>query len=169
MNTTRNERLGRLRDRRRVTTLVVGGGINGISTYRELALQGVDVLLVERGDFMSGASSAPSRMIHGGLRYLENGEFGLVRESLRERNRLLRNAPHYISPLPTLIPMSGHLSGIGAAISRFFGGTPKPGARGSLIVKLGLTLYDFYSGRGKPVAAQQFLWPRRKHANAGRP
>ena len=156
MSTTRNERLGRLRDRRRVTTLVVGGGINGISTYRELALQGVDVLLVERGDFMSGASSAPSRMIHGGLRYLENGEFGLVRESLRERNRLLRNAPHYISPLPTLIPMSGHLSGIGAAISRFFGGTPKPGARGSLIVKLGLTLYDFYSGRGNPLPRNSF-------------
>ncbi|GLS32888.1 glycerol-3-phosphate dehydrogenase [Mesorhizobium albiziae] len=156
MNTTRNERLGRLRDRRRVAALVVGGGINGISTYRELALQGVDVLLVERGDFMSGASSAPSRMIHGGLRYMENGEFGLVRESLRERNRLLQNAPHYVSPLPTLIPMSGHLSGIGAAISRFFGGTPKPGARGSLIVKLGLTLYDFYSGRGNPLPRNSF-------------
>ena len=75
--------------------LVVGGGINGISVFRELALQGVDVLLVERGDFCGACSAAPSRMIHGGLRYLENGEFDLVRESLRERDALLRNAPHW--------------------------------------------------------------------------
>ena len=71
--------------------IVVGGGINGIGVFRELALQGLRVLLVERNDFCSGCSAAPSRMIHGGLRYLENGEFDLVRESLRERDALLRN------------------------------------------------------------------------------
>jgi glycerol-3-phosphate dehydrogenase len=59
--------------------VVVGGGINGIGVYRDLALQGLRVLLVERNDFCSGCSAAPSRMIHGGLRYLENGEFDLVR------------------------------------------------------------------------------------------
>ena len=63
--------------------VVIGGGINGISTFRELALQGVDVVLLERDDFCSGASAALSRMVHGGLRYLENGEFHLVRQSLR--------------------------------------------------------------------------------------
>ena len=78
--------------------VVVGGGVNGIGTYRELALQGLRVLLVERGDFASGCSAAPSRMIHGGLRYLENGEFDLVRESLQERDALLRNAPHMVRP-----------------------------------------------------------------------
>ncbi|MCT7264616.1 FAD-dependent oxidoreductase, partial [Salmonella enterica] len=75
---------------------VVGGGINGISVFRELALQGVNVLLVEKHDYCSGASAALSRMVHGGLRYLENGEFSLVRESLAERDRLLKNAPHLV-------------------------------------------------------------------------
>ena len=75
--------------------IVVGGGINGIGVYRELALQGLRVLLVERNDFCSGCSAAPSRMIHGGLRYLENGEFDLVRESLRERDALLAQCAAY--------------------------------------------------------------------------
>ena len=97
--------------------LVIGGGINGISTFRELALQGVDVLLVERDDFCSGASAALSRMVHGGLRYLENGEFRLVRQSLRERDRLLRNAPHCISPLPTIVPVASRLRGTLATIA----------------------------------------------------
>ena len=105
MSGTRTERLDRLRRMERVSVLVVGGGINGISAWRELALQGVDAVLVERGDFMSGASAAPSCMIHGGLRYMGNGEFALVKESLRERNLLLTNAPHTVSPLPTLIPL----------------------------------------------------------------
>ena len=65
-----------------VDVLVIGGGINGISAFRELALQGVNVVLLERDDFCSGASAALSRMVHGGLRYLENGEFRLVRQSL---------------------------------------------------------------------------------------
>ena len=72
-----------------VPVLILGGGINGIGLFRELALQGVDCLLVDKGDFAGGASSKASRMIHGGLRYLENREFKLVRESLLERNRLL--------------------------------------------------------------------------------
>ena len=69
--------------------LIVGGGINGAGLFRELALQGVRVVLVDKGDFCSGSSAAPSRMIHGGLRYLEYGETRLVRESLRERDALL--------------------------------------------------------------------------------
>lgn len=160
MNETRARRLEKLRRKSAVAVLVVGGGVNGISTYRELALQGVDVLLVESGDFMSGASAAPSRMIHGGLRYMENGEFGLVKESLLERNRLLRNAPHYVSPLPTLIPLGDHFSGIVPAVKRFFGGKAPPGTRGSLIVKLGLTLYDLYSGRQAGMPRHRFFGRR---------
>ncbi|MDA4894016.1 FAD-dependent oxidoreductase, partial [Streptomyces sp. MS2A] len=72
----------RVREAGRTTVLVIGGGINGISTFRELALQGVDVVLAERGDFASGASAASSHMVHGGIRYLENGEFRLVNESV---------------------------------------------------------------------------------------
>src|SRR5438067_10631687 len=95
-----------------VTVLIIGAGINGIGTFRDLALQDVDVLLVDKGDFCCGASAASSRMAHGGLRYLENGEFHLVRESLTERNRLLKNAPHAVEPLPITIPIFSWLSGI---------------------------------------------------------
>ena len=83
-----------LRTRPHAQVLIIGGGINGVGTFRDLALQGVDVALVERGDYCQGASGASSPMIHGGIRYLENGEFRLVRDSLVERNRLLRIAPH---------------------------------------------------------------------------
>ncbi|TKD15766.1 MAG: FAD-dependent oxidoreductase, partial [Mesorhizobium sp.] len=96
---TRIQTIAGLRENPDVDVLVIGGGINGISVFRELALQGVDVLLAEKGDYCSGASAALSRMVHGGLRYLENGEFKLVRESLLERDRLLKNAPHYVAPL----------------------------------------------------------------------
>src|SRR5689334_17174027 len=88
-----------------IPVLIIGGGINGAGLYRELALQGVASYLVDKGDFMSGASAASSHMIHGGLRYMENGEFRLVKESLAERNRLLKNAPHYVQPLLTTIPV----------------------------------------------------------------
>src|SRR5208282_6610525 len=102
---TRSERLEALRRRQEASVLIVGGGINGIGLLRELALQGVDTILVDKSDFCSGASSASTRVMHGGLRYLENGEFRLVREALRERNRLVKNAPHYVRPLPTTIPI----------------------------------------------------------------
>ncbi len=89
-----------------VSVLIIGGGVNGAGLLRELALQGVDSLLVERSDFCLGTSAAGTRIIHGGLRYLENAEFRLVREALRERNLLLENAPHYVKPLPTTISTS---------------------------------------------------------------
>ena len=66
-----------------LSVLVVGGGINGAATFRDLALQGVDCLVVDKGDWCSGTSAAPSRLIHGGLKYLETGEFRLVAESTR--------------------------------------------------------------------------------------
>ena len=90
----------------------MGGGINGIGLFRELALQGIDVLLVDKADFCAGTSAAGTRVIHGGLRYLENAEFRLVKESLRERNLLLKNAPHYVKPLATTIPIFTWMSGL---------------------------------------------------------
>ena len=105
-----------LRNHPDVSVLIIGGGINGIGLFDELALQGIDVLLVEKSDFCAGTSAAMTRVIHGGLRYLENAEFRLVRESLRERNRLLRNAPHYVKPLPTTIPIFSWTSGIVSGI-----------------------------------------------------
>jgi glycerol-3-phosphate dehydrogenase len=137
--------------------LIIGGGINGISTFRDLALQGVDVALVERGDYLSGASSASSHMIHGGIRYLENGEFRLVRESVQERNRLLKNAPHYVKPLETTIPIYSTFSGILSAPLRFITHVQgKPKERGALLIKTGLTIYDFFSRDGGAVPRHRF-------------
>src|SRR5215467_4860910 len=78
---------------------IIGGGINGVAIARECALAGRRVLLVEQADFASGTTSRATRIIHGGLRYLEHGEIGLVRESLRERERLLQERPHLVHPL----------------------------------------------------------------------
>ena len=75
---TEREGVAAVRERGRTSVIVIGAGINGIATFRDLAMQGVDVLLVEREDFASGATAASSHMIHGGIRYLENGEFRLV-------------------------------------------------------------------------------------------
>jgi len=136
--------------------LIVGGGINGIGTFRDLALNGVDVLLVDRGDFCSGASSASSHMAHGGIRYLENGEFRLVREAVRERNLMIENAAHVVKPLPTAIPIFKRFSGILNAPLKFLRLLDTPSERGSLIIKLGLIMYDAYTGRQRTVPRHQF-------------
>ncbi len=147
-----------LRERPHAEVLVIGGGINGIATFRDLALQGVDVALVERGDYVSGASSASSHMIHGGVRYLENGEFRLVKESVTERNRLVRNAPHFVKPLPTTIPIHRTFSGILAAPFRLLvtHGRGKPRERGALLIKVGLIMYDTFSRDGGSVPRHRF-------------
>lgn len=136
--------------------VVVGGGINGIGVYRDLALQGLRVLLVERNDFCSGCSAAPSRMIHGGLRYLENGEFDLVRESLGERDALLRNAAHFVKDLPTTIPITSVFSGTLNAAGSFLGRSGKPAPRGALPIKLGLTLYDWVTRKQRALPKHKF-------------
>jgi glycerol-3-phosphate dehydrogenase len=113
--------------------IVIGAGINGAAIAREAALAGVKVLLVERGDIGAGTSSASSRLIHGGLRYLEHGELGLVYESLHERERLLRLAPHLVAPLELVIPV--------------YRGARRPRWQ----VAIGLMLYDWLSiGRSMP-------------------
>jgi len=157
----RNEALSVLKNNPEVSVLIIGGGINGIGAFRDLALNGVDVLLVEKGDFCSGASAASSHMAHGGIRYLENGEFCLVREAVRERNRLLQNAPHLVKPLPTTIPIFKHFSGLLNAPLKFFGLLNKPSERGSLVIKLGLMMYDAYTGRKRAVPRHQFLSRKR--------
>src|SRR5689334_23949984 len=153
----RAQMLQHISDNPEVQVLVIGGGVNGISVFRDLAMQGVSVLLVERGDFCSGASSASSHMAHGGIRYLENGEFRLVREAVHERNRLLQNAPHVVKPLPTTIPIFKRFSGLLNAPLKFFGMLDKPSERGSLVIKLGLMIYDAYTGRHRTVPRHQFL------------
>lgn len=150
----------------RSQVLVIGGGINGAATFRELALQGVDVTLIERGDYISGSSAGSSHMIHGGIRYLENGEFRLVREAVQERNRLLKTAPHYVKPLQTTIPIFSLFSGIAAAPLRFL--THKQSTtteRGALLIKVGLTLYDSFSRDGGSVPRHEFHGRRKSLAD----
>ena len=105
MDTETRQATTALRERPQADVLIIGGGINGVATFRDLALQGVDVALVERSDFLSGASAASSHMIHGGIRYLENGELRLVHEAVTERNDLLTTAAHYVRPLRTTVPI----------------------------------------------------------------
>ncbi len=143
----RAAKLDRLRAAPRVSVLIVGGGINGAGTFRDLALQGVDCLIVDKGDWCAGTSAAPSRLIHGGLKYLETGEFRLVAESTRERNLLLRNAPHVVKALPTVVPIHSAFGGIVPSIRRFLGRKAKLADRGLLIVELGLALYDWLGRR----------------------
>lgn len=129
--------------------LIIGGGINGLATFRDLAMQGVDVALAERADFVSGASAASSHMIHGGIRYLENGEFRLVHEAVTERNGLLAIAPHYVRPLQTTIPIFSTFSGVLTAPLRFLRhGAGRPRERGAALIKVGLVIYDSFSRGG---------------------
>lgn len=88
-----------------VDIVIVGGGIHGAAIARDAAGRGLKVMLAEREDYASFTSSASSKLAHGGLRYLEHMEFGLVRESLSERAGLLKTAPHLVSPLKFLLPV----------------------------------------------------------------
>ncbi len=143
----RDATLRRLKAVPEISVLIVGGGINGAGTFRDLALQGIDCLIVDKADWCAGTSAAPSRLIHGGLKYLETGEFRLVAESIRERNLLLRNAPHLVKALPTVVPIHAYFSGIVPATKRFLGFKAKLAQRGLLIVELGLALYDWLGRR----------------------
>ena len=108
--------------------LIVGGGINGAGIARDAAGRGLKVLLVEQDDLAAHTSSASTKLIHGGLRYLEMGDLRLVRESLIERERLLRMAPHIIRPLEFVVPQAD---------------SPRP----AWLVRLGLFVYDHLGGR----------------------
>ena len=153
----RNDILASLKSNPNVPVVIVGAGINGIGTFRDLALNGVSVLLVDRGDFCSGASSGSSHMAHGGIRYLENGEFRLVREAVQERNRLIQNAPHVVKPLPTTIPIFKTFSGLLNAPLKFLKVLDKPSERGALVIKIGLMLYDAYTGKQRVVPRHEFM------------
>src|SRR6187551_3002220 len=95
-------------ERKSFDVLVIGGGITGAGIARDAAMRGLAVALVEREDFASGTSSRSSRLIHGGVRYLEHGELHLVFESSRERHVLRRIAPHLVRPLQFLWPVYEH-------------------------------------------------------------
>jgi glycerol-3-phosphate dehydrogenase len=137
--------------------LIIGAGINGCGTFRDLCLQGVDCLLIDRDDICSGASSAPSRLIHGGIKYLETNEFRLVKESAMERNRLLRNAPHYVKALEVVIPTNFWFAGLRDAVSGYLGFKARIRERGAILIEIGLLIYDFYSRKVQALPNHRFL------------
>lgn len=131
--------------------LILGAGINGCAIARELAVNGVPVVMVDIGDIGSGATFGSSRLIHGGLRYLEFGEFDLVRESLAERARLVRLAPDFVRRLELVIPVERRSGGLFASTARFVGCERLASrfacrSRGLWLVRLGLGFYDRYAG-----------------------
>lgn len=137
------------------TVLILGAGINGVAIARELLLNRVHVILVDANDLCFGATAYSSRLIHGGLRYLEYGEFDLVKESVQERDRLLRLAPEFVRPLELFIPTSSYMGGMLGSIGRFMGWKWWPGVhggrrRGKWLVQMGLEMYDLYSGDALP-------------------
>ncbi len=132
--------------------LVLGAGIHGVAIARELVANGLAVVLVDRGDLASGATAKSSRLIHGGLRYLEYGDVGLVRESLAERRANLELAPHFVKPLRLFIPVKESWSGLVASAVGFCGGRrsdwlkpwlPAGRSRGFWPLRLGLSMYDW--------------------------
>ncbi len=153
---SRQTRISKIKEKSEVSVLIIGAGINGIGTFRDLALQGIDVLMVDRGDYCSGASSASSHMVHGGIRYLENGEFRLVREAVQERNRLIENVPHLVKPLPTTFPIFKWFSGLLNAPLKFLGLLQRPAERGAVVIKIGMTLYDYFTRKQKTVPKHVF-------------
>jgi glycerol-3-phosphate dehydrogenase len=126
--------------------IVIGGGVNGAGVARDAAGRGARVLLLEAGDLAQGTSSASTKLIHGGLRYLEHYEFGLVREALKEREILWGIAPHIIWPLRFVLPH-------------------RPGLRPRWLLRLGLFLYDHIGGRKKLPATRSI--DLRHHAAGG--
>ncbi|MFT4161241.1 glycerol-3-phosphate dehydrogenase/oxidase [Shinella sp.] len=141
--------------------IVLGAGINGAGLFRDLCLQGLKCLIVDKADFGSGTSAAPSRLIHGGIKYLETGELDLVAQSTLERNLLLRNAPHCVEPLPTFIPSFSLTKGAFAALRTLLGSTTAPRSRGALLIKIGLALYDLYGARHRVMPKHQFFFRRK--------
>ena len=151
--------------------LILGGGINGAAVARDLVLNNVPVCLVDAHDIASGATSRSSRLIHGGLRYLEYGDFALVRESLAERERLLRLAPQFVQQLRLFIPVRHRFGGLTRAGLKFLGLDrvawisrlltrigKASGDRSLFVTRLGLWLYDLCAqSRVLPRSAAQAI------------
>jgi len=154
---TRAEALAQLTSGQSGDILIVGGGINGVGVLRDLAAQGIGATLVEMGDFAGGTSAAPSRLIHGGIRYLEQGEFKLVRESVEERDRLLFNAPHQVKPLKVWVPALSWAGGTWQAALRFLRLVRDPGPKGALILKFGLAFFDSFSRQHRSMPKHRLI------------
>src|SRR5579864_3864088 len=131
----------------RFDVAVIGGGITGAGVALDASTRGYSVALLERADYASGTSSRSSKLVHGGLRYLQNFDLGLVREALLERQLLVALAPHLVHPLPLVVPAFD-------------------GARPDRLMGVGLNLYDVMSverGRRRKGANHEHSWSPERH------
>ncbi|MGC4121067.1 MAG: glycerol-3-phosphate dehydrogenase/oxidase [Myxococcales bacterium] len=126
---------------------IVGGGITGLCVAHDAAARGLKVALLERGDFSEGTSSASTKLVHGGTRYLEHAEFGLVREALRERRVLLKLAPHMTRPLPFMIPLY------------------RKGPVAPTLIRTGMLMYDMLSYDKNRDALPDKLFPLHRYVS----
>ena len=151
-----------LRDRLDVDVVILGAGINGAGLFRDLCEQGVRCLIVDKADFGSGTSAAPSRLIHGGLKYLETGEFGLVAQSTLERNLLLQQRAALRRAAADRDPdLLLDQRASAPALRTLAGSTSAPRSRGALLIKIGLALYDFYGARSRVMPRHRLVGRRR--------
>ena len=163
--TFRETALARIAQSPAPDVLVLGGGVNGVAVLRDLALNGVSAVLLDRGDFCAGASSASTRMAHGGLRYLEGREFRLVAEAARERNLLLRHAAHLVRPLEIVVPLNGVVRGLFGAALRFAGLSKKSGEMCLVALKAGLVLYERFGAVERMLPAHKATTDTAKFPN----
>ncbi|WFE74747.1 glycerol-3-phosphate dehydrogenase/oxidase [Roseinatronobacter sp. S2] len=141
----------------KIDVLILGGGVNGVAALRDLALNGLSCVLLDTGDFCAGASSASSRMAHGGLRYLEGREFALVAESARERNRLIVFAGHQVKPLEIVVPLHNLVAGFSGSVGRFLGLSKKSGPLSLAALEGALRLYEAYGRKEHPLPAHKTI------------
>lgn len=141
----RDENLMRLSALPQAPVVIFGGGVNGVAILRELALNEVSAVLLDIGDFCQGATNASSRMAHGGLRYLEQREFSLVREAVHERDLLLKYAPHAVEPVTFFVPLEHRMRGALQSVLAVAGMSKRKISLNATTLRLGLFVYRWFS------------------------
>jgi len=158
MTSFRQAQIQRLSHTARVDVLILGGGVSGVSTLRELTLNGVSAVLIERNDFCAGATGASTRLAHGGLRYLENRELSLVADAVKERNLLLQHAAHLVKPIAITIPVENRIKGFFQSTLKYFGLSRVVSNLNSVSLMAALTLYSWLSKGTFKLPNHRFVW-----------
>lgn len=157
----RESQLQQLQQNPDVSVLIVGSGVNSIALFRELSLQNMDVVLVNDSDFCSGSALSGSHLVHGDIYYLENGGFQLAKNAVTERQRLLKNAPHVIKPLPTIVPIFRWVTGRFHIPIRLPHEVDKTGRRGMFFTRLGLMLQDKFLQSNEGTIKHKFAFRKK--------
>ncbi|MEF2553298.1 FAD-dependent oxidoreductase [Aurantimonas sp. A2-1-M11] len=148
-----------------VDVVILGAGLHGAGLFRDLCAQGVSCLIVDKGDFGSGASAASSRLVEGGLAELEIGDLQGADLAAAERNRLLKIAPHCVETLPVVFPVFSRMGGLWALLRTLAGSPTVPRHRGSILARIGLALHDRTGARHGGIPPHVLLGRQRALAD----